>query len=277
MTVPTTSTTVTYSGNGVTTIWTFPFIGVAPADLTVTVISSLGIPTVLVSTQYAVTINPVPVGGLWGLGGSVTYPLSGSPLATGNKIAITRGIPYIQVVSIANQGAFYPQTVERALDLLELQIQQLVTDYNYTIKVPLTDTVPPNTLPTATLRANGILGFDSSGQPIITTIPTNVPTPGQFATPRRIVTTGTATININSSDSFGGVSIYQSTSPVTTLQLPVGFGPFPVFDAGGNAGTFPITILPPVGKTINGQTGFLLAYNFQSATFYNDGVQILIG
>lgn len=279
MTVSTVSSTITQSGNGSTTVWTFPFIGVEASDLIVTVIDSTGISTVLLDTQYSVLINSVPVGGLWGIGGSVTYPLSGPALTAGNQLAITRDVPYTQTVSIANQGAFYPQSVERALDLLELQIQQLNTEYLYTMKFPVTDSVPPNTLPSAAARANGTLTFDATGQPIIT-FPSGGGGGGgggiTFANPRKISTTGTATINVLTTDSFGGVSIYQSSSPVTTIQLPSTQGPYPIFDASGNAGSFPVKILPPGGKLIQGQAQYYLAFNYQSAAFYIDATGVLV-
>lgn len=277
MTVSTTTTAVTQQGNGSTTVWTFPFIGVSSADLIVSVTSG-GVTTILLSTQYSVLINAVPVGGLWGIGGSVTYPLSGTPLAAGSSITIDRAVPFIQTISISNQGAFYPQAVEQALDLLELQIQQLNTDYLFTMKFPATDGTPPNTLPPAAARANGYLTFDSTGQPVVTPFMGSGGGGGgaTFANPRKISTTGTSTSNILTSDSFGGVSIYQSSTPVTTIQLPATEGPYPVFDAGGNAGTFPITILPPAGKTINGQTSYILAFNYQSASFYIDVSQVVV-
>ncbi len=280
MTVATTTTTVTAQGNGATTVFTFPFIGVSGDDLVVSYTDATGIVTELAPSQYSLVINTVPVGGLWGIGGSVTYPITGAPpvpIATGTYLSITRAVPYVQEVSIANQGAFYPQVVERGLDRLELQIQQLETSLLYTIRVPVTDPVPPDVLPNFIQRANGYLAFDNDGQPYITTIPSVTPSPGTYATPRRIVTTGTGNINIDAGDSFAGVSVYQSTSPATTLQLPEGYGPFPVFDGSLNAGTYPIRILPPAGKTILGQAQYYLAFNGQSAVFYNDGLNILVG
>lgn len=278
MTVATTTSTVTYLGNSATTIFSFPFIGVAAADLVVTVINNLGVSTTLGPTQYSVLINSVPVGGLWGIGGSVTYPLGASPvpIPVGYSLAITRALPYTQTVSISNQGSFYPQTVEQALDKLELQIQQLVTDYTYTLKFPVSDPTPPNTLPSYILRANGTLQFDTNGQPIVAFPSTGGGGAITSATPRKIATTGTATINVLTSDAFGGVSIYQSSSPATTVQLPSTGGPYPIYDASGNAASFPIIVLPGGGKTIAGQTQYVLAFNYQSATFANDVTSVLV-
>lgn len=63
---------------------------------------------------------------------------------------------------------------------------------------------------------------------------------------------------------------------MTTVQLPAGNGPYPVFDGSGNAGTYPITILPPAGKTINGLAQYILAFNYQSAVFYIDASSVLV-
>lgn len=276
MTVGTTTSSVTYAGNGATTLFTFPFIGVASADLEVIYTDTSGTQTILVPSQYTLVINAVPVGGLWGIGGSVTYPTSGSPIQVGTFITINRILPYTQTISIANQGAFYPQAVEQGLDKLELQIQQIQTEGLFDLRTPVTDLVPPNVLPVASLRANGYLGFDSTGQPIILQVPAPIPGGGISFTPRRVTNSTTATVGLIAADSGAGISLYQSGSAVTTVQLPVGFGPYPIFDGTYNMGTFPVTVLPPVGLTILGQTSYQLVFDNQTATFWNDGFQILV-
>lgn len=277
MTISTQLSTITYFGNGATTLWSFPFVGVNGNDLEVIYTDAAGTETTLNHSQYTLVINPVPVGGLWGIGGSVTYPTSGSPIQVGTFITINRIVPYLQTVSIANQGAFYPQAVEQGLDLLELQIQQIETNSLYAIRAPLVDPTPPRVLPPAALRANGYLGFDNFGQPIIITSAPPSGGSATFASPRRVAVTGTNTVNVLSTDSLGGVSIYQSSSPVTTVQLPQGYGPFPIFDGSNNVNLFPIKVLPPVGMTIQGFAQDFLAFAGQSKTYFNDGFQILIG
>lgn len=279
MTISTTTSTVTYQGNGATTVFSFPFVADSAADIVVTYTNVLGISTVLTSTQYTLIINAAPSGGLWGVGGSVTYPITGSPptpISTGTYITISRAVPYEQTISINNQGAFYPQVVEQGLDILELQIQQLETESEYSLKAPITDAIPPNILPPAALRANGYLAFDSTGQPIVLFSTTPV-SPSVTASTRKVIASGTSTITMTTADLFGGISIYQISSPVTTVQLPTLYGPYPIFDGSLNAGTYPITVLPPAGLTIQGQSSFILNFNGQSASFYNDGSQIVLG
>lgn len=125
MTVSTTTFFVTVLGNGVTTVFNYDFIADSADTMEVIFIDADAVETTLDPSQYTLFINPPAVGSLWGVGGTVTYPLAGSPIATGESLRIQRIEPYVQTVSISNQGAFYPQAVEQGLDKLELQIQQL--------------------------------------------------------------------------------------------------------------------------------------------------------
>lgn len=277
MTVSTTTSTVTYIGNGATTVFTFPFIGVSSDDLQVILTdTNTGDQVILPTYQYTLVINPVPTGGLWGIGGSVTYPIAGSPITSDYTITITRDVPYEQNVSISNQGAFYPGAVEQGLDLLEMQIQQILDSDSYAIRAPTTDPQAPSVLPPFAQRENKVIGFDDTGMNTVMYSSTQPLYPPVTVTTRKIDTGGTNTVIMNSNDLFGGVSVYQTGVSDTSVQLPSSGGLYPVFDGGGNAGTYPIKVLPPVGKTILGQTEYFLAFNFQSATFYNDGYQILV-
>lgn len=281
MTISTTQTLVTYVGNGSTTLFNFSFVsGGSSADIQVT-ITTAGIATILNPSQYTLVINAVPVGGLWGIGGSVTYPIGfpfGTPLPVGSSLTIQRIVPYEQTVSITNQGPFYPQVVEQALDLLELQLQQLETQLDFTLQFPQSDINPPAILPPAAQRANGFIGFDATGQvTILYTVPSSgggSPPAGSLI-PRIIAVTGTGTTNVLTTDVNAGISFYQSGSAVLTVQLPTTGGPYPIFDGSANAGTYPIKVLPPAGKTIAGQASYTLSFNGQSTTFWNDGTSIL--
>src|SRR6267142_539226 len=124
MTISTITSSVVNLGNGATTVFSFPFVGVNSADIQVIYVDTLGVSTILLPSQYTLFINPPGVGSLWGVGGTVTYPLSGPAIASGTTLTVNRIVPYTQSISISNQGAFYPQAVEQGLDLLELQIQQ---------------------------------------------------------------------------------------------------------------------------------------------------------
>ncbi len=126
----TTQSYVTYQGNGATTSFPFNFIVQSATQLVVSITNNNVSPaqtTVLSSSQYCVTGigNSSEFTTGMGTGGIVTYPTAGNPLPAGWSITIARVVPYQQNVSLSNQGAFYPQVVEGALDNLTMQTQQL--------------------------------------------------------------------------------------------------------------------------------------------------------
>ncbi|MGC9196337.1 MAG: hypothetical protein ACP5IL_12920 [Syntrophobacteraceae bacterium] len=126
----TTQSYVTYAGNGATTSFPYPFPVAEAASLQVFITNgnvSPPVSTALSPSQYSVTgigngvpgaSNPTP-------GGVVTYSANGTPLATGWTITIQRLVPYLQDTTLQNQGGFYPQVVEAALDDVVMQTQQL--------------------------------------------------------------------------------------------------------------------------------------------------------
>ncbi|MGA2937290.1 MAG: hypothetical protein ABSF52_09360 [Syntrophobacteraceae bacterium] len=118
----TTQSTVTYLGNGATTQFAYNFLVPAQSQMVVTLTNnnvSPAVVTTLSTSQYSVSGIGNATGGI------VTYTVSGSPLASGWSITIQRVVPYQQNTSLTNQGAFYPQVVEAALDYLTMQCQQL--------------------------------------------------------------------------------------------------------------------------------------------------------
>lgn len=127
MTVSTQANAQQVAGDGVTTVFAFNFVYDSSSVIKVYYVDSTGAKTLLTASQYTLTLNAPVTNQLWGVGGTVTYPLVGSPIAAGTYLYIQRVLPYTQSVSIQNQGNFYPQVTEQALDLLEMQIQQLAT------------------------------------------------------------------------------------------------------------------------------------------------------
>lgn len=160
MTVSSTQSIVVYEGNGASTTFDFTFLIPSQADMVVTYTDTAGTETVLSTSQYSVTGIDDPNGG------TVTYPLSGSPIANNTFLSIRRELPLTQTTDLVNQDGFYPQVVENALDTLCMQIQQISTLNSQAIRVPTSED-PPNTLPAASLRANQTFVFDSDGQPSV--------------------------------------------------------------------------------------------------------------
>lgn len=126
LTISTSASASTLGGNGVTTIFNFNFIAGIASNVQVIYTNASGTQTVLTPSQYTLILNnAAPAGSLWGVGGTVTYPTSGPAIASGTSLTIQRIVPLTQLVTISNQGDFYPQVVERALDILCLEIQQV--------------------------------------------------------------------------------------------------------------------------------------------------------
>lgn len=120
-TVSTTTSSVTAQGNGVTTAFSYNFIIPSASDVQVVVTNTNVNPatvTTLLPTQYTTTgINNKS-------GGIVTYPLTGSPLASGYLITISRVVPLIQTTSLCSQGPTFC-AIESALDYVTYITQQL--------------------------------------------------------------------------------------------------------------------------------------------------------
>lgn len=126
-----------YNGNGAAT--TFPF-GFPVADKTFVLVTETDLTTNLETTlvadvDYTVNgvsdVNPAD----W----TITLPVSGSPLPTGKSITITPNLPLKQLIDFANQGNYYPQTTEDAVDYLTVVCQELQEQLNRTISISVGD------------------------------------------------------------------------------------------------------------------------------------------
>lgn len=160
MTITNTANRVVFQGNGATTVWPFTFIIPSVNDIVVTLVDvASGNETPLTPVQFTATGYDNPAGG------SVTYPLSGSPLSAATYLVIERTLALVQDTDLVNQGGAYPADIEGALDYLTMITQQQQDLIERSIIFSAADIVV-TTLPTATARANKLFGFDSSGNPI---------------------------------------------------------------------------------------------------------------
>jgi len=118
-----TTNKVIYNGNGAASVWPFSFPVLEAGHLAVIFTDSDGLEMVLSASLYSVDGIGDPAGG------SVTYPLLGSPIAapipTGTKLTLLRTVPYTQTTVLSNQGGYYPEVVERRFDQIYMALQQL--------------------------------------------------------------------------------------------------------------------------------------------------------
>ena len=122
--ITTQQSSVTVSGNGATTAFNYGFMIPASNAVVVTLLNT----TVTPNISTTVSAGQYNISGLNNpAGGSVTYPLSGTPLQSGYYLTISRVLPLIQTISISNQGAFYPSVVGSGLDYDMMALQQIQT------------------------------------------------------------------------------------------------------------------------------------------------------
>lgn len=139
MTVSTTSSRISYSGNDVTTAFAFPYKFIEDADLVVVLTDSAGTDTELtLSTHYTVSGEGTDSSGAVTM---VTPPASGETLTIYRSILITQETDYI------SGDAFPAETHENALDKLTLISQDLQTQVYRTIKIGETISGVDTTLP----------------------------------------------------------------------------------------------------------------------------------
>lgn len=167
MTVSSEVNSVSYAGNGTTTVFAIPYYFLENSHIRAIRRSSAGAETVLViNVDYTLTGAGVQAGG--------TLTATVAP-ATGTTLVITRSVPATQETDYPANDPFPSSSHERALDKLTMIAQQNVSGLKSAIRVPDTDPEPAR-LPTASNRASQLMGFDVSGNPIAV-----VPTSGSAA------------------------------------------------------------------------------------------------
>ena len=161
MTVSSTTTKNSYSGNGSTTTFAYGFKIFADADLTVILRSSTGVETVQsLTTNYTVT-NAGNASG-----GNVVF---GSAPASGVTVVIRRNMALTQSTDYVANDPFPAATHEDALDRLTFISQQMQEEVDRTIKLSRTNTMTSTEFTVgATDRASKVLAFDSSGELSVT-------------------------------------------------------------------------------------------------------------
>lgn len=120
--------TVTYAGNDAVGSFSFPFPVFQQSDLEVIIVGATKA-TLTLGTDY--TVSGLSPGGSPALTtGVVTLIATGQPwltgsnLATGYSLVIQRQMLVQQLTSLRNQGPYYPETIEDALDYITMLLQQ---------------------------------------------------------------------------------------------------------------------------------------------------------
>lgn len=155
-------------GNGTATVFSFsPMTITASTDLEVTLVDANGDETSLSegtgASAYAVTVSTYPGTG------SITYPEDQvTPIASGVKLVMRNTIPIKQDVNLKNQGRYLADTHEKDIDDKQVMMMlRLQEETNRSLKFPKHET-NTSQIPNVADRANKQLGFNASGDIIVT-------------------------------------------------------------------------------------------------------------
>lgn len=226
-----------FIGNGTASAFPFTFKVFQAADLDVVRLDqSTNVETTLVLTSdYTVTLNQDQDSNP---GGTVT--LVAGALASGFTLTMTSDVPNLQPTDLTNQGGFYPEVINDALDRATIQIQQLQEQTDRSLKVALSSNVdatlpPPN--------PNDLIGWDANGENLINVDPGSIGTVVAYATAY--------------CDVFIGNGITTSwtltRNPAVLYNLDVsinGSGQEPTRDYTLSGTTFTMTTPPPIGARV---------------------------
>jgi hypothetical protein len=132
-----------FVGNGTASNFAFTFKVFQATDLEVVRlnVSTKVETTLVINSNYTVSLNADQNSNP---GGSIT--LTAGALASGFNLVITSDIENLQPTDIVNQGGFYPDVIEDALDRATIQIQQLQEAVDRSAKLPITSSADADAL-----------------------------------------------------------------------------------------------------------------------------------
>lgn len=213
MTISNQAASVSAEGDGSNTSWAYTFlIPYMPDGLTPAVEVWLTYPSVFPITPILIPPSQYSITGVGSkAGGVVTYPLPmGTPIAAGTVLTILRAYPYVQETPIANQGNFFPNAVEGSLDTLCEEIQQLVSELNRALLVPIGSGLDPDEIMAflINLFEEGGGGGGGGG------------TGSSVGLGYRVITPSTPSPAVVASDHLGVISCNAAAGDVTVTFLP---------------------------------------------------------
>lgn len=128
-----------YNGNGATTAFPFSFKVLAKQDIAAILTNTAGAAeTLTLDSHYSVELNPDQDANP---GGTVIYPLTGTPLASGATLTMIGALTADQSTDLTNVGRYLPQVIENALDKCTILIQQLLEVSGRTLQSAVGTTV----------------------------------------------------------------------------------------------------------------------------------------
>ena len=149
-----------YEGNAAATSFAFTFKCFQSSDLLVVHYDGVDTETELTEgVDYSATLNGDQEASP---GGSVTYPLSGSPLPATEFITIVSSVEYTQGLDLILGGNWNPDSVEQALDRLTLMAAQNKEGLSRALQVGVGTGISPDAF-AADIEAQADAALNSAG------------------------------------------------------------------------------------------------------------------
>jgi len=156
------ASSVTYSVTAGVSAFSVPFRFLAESDLVVTTISDESESALTLDSDYSVS------GAGESSGGEIAVSAS---LKVGSSIVIRRVVPLTQTREFPLGGRFPSAEVEGGFDHAIMAMQQILAEIGRSMRYPSADGIASTTdLPTRSARADRLLAFDSSGNPIASSV-----------------------------------------------------------------------------------------------------------
>lgn len=146
---------IQYTGNGTTTIFAYNFRVDDSSWINVYVNENL-------VTNYSVSGVGLDAGG------NITFTVA--PVS-GTLVTIIRNVPKTQSLDLIRNAGFPADSMELELDKLTMMVLDLQEKVDRSIKLPVSDTNLDSGLDIVSVRKNGALGFDNTGNITYYTVP----------------------------------------------------------------------------------------------------------
>ncbi len=144
---------IQYTGDGLQTVFTYPFPIFADADMEV----YEGATLMIITTHYTVS------GAGNSAGGSVTFVTAP---ANGVLVTLRRQMAIKRTTDFQESGEFRAKVINDELDIATAGLQQVETEAKRGLKLSATDPADTLTLPEKAARSSKFLGFDANGDAI---------------------------------------------------------------------------------------------------------------
>ncbi len=205
MTISSTLTKNSYSGNGSTTAFAYGFKIFASSDIKVYIRSSAGVETLKAEGTGSANYGISGVGA--SSGGTVTFVTAP---ASGETVVLIRDTSQVQSTDYVENDPFSSDDHENALDRLTMISQEMQEEMDRSFKVSKTSTITtPEFTDDASTRASKLLGFSSDGNSL-------------EATTGRVSSVTVSNVATSSGAPGTATASFTTSSGALALGIPVG-------------------------------------------------------